>query len=135
MSALTTDRDTPTRDGELFEFPVAADTTIYAGALVCLNATGFAVPGDEDDDYTAVGRAEQRVVNGAVAGAVRVRVRRGVFRYANSAEADAITLADVGATCYVVDDQTVAKTDDTGSRPPAGKVLDVDSAGVWVLIG
>ncbi|MFB0515162.1 MAG: hypothetical protein ACETWG_00985, partial [Candidatus Neomarinimicrobiota bacterium] len=36
---------------------------------------------------------------------------------------------------YIVDDQTVAKTDGTGTRSPAGFIEDVDSNGVWVLVG
>ena len=46
--------------------------------------------------------------------------------------ADAITLADVGSDCYIVDDQTVAKTNGTNTRSVAGKVFDVDADGVWV---
>jgi hypothetical protein len=41
-------------------------------------------------------------------------------------------LADVGKQCYLVDDQTVAKTDGTNTRSPAGFVRDVDADGVWV---
>ena len=52
--------------------------------------------------------------------------------FANSAAADAITLADIGADCYIVDDQTVAKTSATNTRSVAGKVFDVDAEGVWV---
>lgn len=66
--------------------------------------------------------------------AINVSVRRGVFRFANSSAGDAIALADVGATCYAVDDQTVAKTDGTGTRSAAGTIRDVDADGVWVQI-
>ncbi len=61
-------------------------------------------------------------------------MRRGCFRFANSAAADLIALADIGADCYVVDDQTVAKTSASNTRSIAGKVRDVDAAGVWVEI-
>ena len=43
-----------------------------------------------------------------------------------------IAAADIGNNCYVVDDQTVAKTNGTNSRSVAGKVHDVDAIGVWV---
>ena len=46
--------------------------------------------------------------------------------------ADAITLADIGKDCFIVDDQTVAKTDGAGTRSRAGRVFDVDADGVWV---
>ena len=48
---------------------------------------------------------------------------------------DAITAAQIGSACYIVDDQTVAKTSDNGSRSRAGQVIDVDAQGVWVQVG
>ncbi|CUH67985.1 hypothetical protein TG4357_03322 [Thalassovita gelatinovora] len=50
----------------------------------------------------------------------------------NSAAADEITIADIGNKAYAVDDQTVAKTDGTATRSPAGIIDDVDANGVWV---
>jgi hypothetical protein len=113
---------------------VAAATEIFAGGLIVLNA-GVAEPGSEATDLKAVGRAEEYVDNSAgSAGDKTVRVRRGLFRFANSAGGDEITLADVGGSAYIVDDQTVAKTDNTGTRSAAGTIEDVDDAGVWVNI-
>ena len=43
--------------------------------------------------------------------------------------------ADVGADCYIVDDQTVAKTNGTNTRSVAGKIIAVDADGVWVKLG
>ncbi len=57
---------------------------------------------------------------------------KGIFAYENSSAADEITKADIGKDCYIVDDQSVAKTDGTGTRSVAGKVFDVNSHGVWV---
>ena len=58
--------------------------------------------------------------------------RPGCFRFANSAGGDEITIAEIGDVVFAVDDQTVAKTDGTSSRSPAGFVDDVDDLGVWV---
>lgn len=132
MVALTQDRNTPARQGDTFVDPVKAATTIYAGALVCLTAAGFLVPGSADNTLVARGRADEQVANPGADGAQTCRVRKGVFRFANSAAADAITRAEIGDDCYVVDDQTVAKTNGAGARPVAGKIEDVDAAGVWV---
>lgn len=44
MTALTKDRNTKRRDGVQYSDPVAASTKVFAGALVCINASGFAVP-------------------------------------------------------------------------------------------
>ena len=132
--ALNKDRNTPTREGADVVHPVAAAKTIYAGALVVLNATGYAEPGSTATTLTAAGRAEERVDNSAGAnGALTIRVRRGVFRFSN--HGDAVTRTEIGESCYIVDDQTVAKTDGTGTRSVAGKVIDLDGSGVWVEVG
>lgn len=133
--ALTKDRDTQRRDGTLFSDPVAANAVIHAGALIALNATGFAVPASATAANTTRGVAQGPVDNtgGGDGGAVAT-VRRGLFRLGNSAAADEITRADIGADCYVVDDETVAKTDNAAARPVAGVIRDVDAGGVWVEV-
>lgn len=133
--ALTKDRNTLRRDGVQFNDPVAASTRIYAGSLMCLDASGNAVPGSTATTLTARGVAQEQVDNSAgIAGALRIESRRGVFPFANSASADEITRADIGANAYIVDDQTVAKTDGTATRSVAGVIRDVDSDGVWIEI-
>lgn len=135
MAALTADRNTPRRAAEDFEFPMAASTLIYAGALVCINASGLATKGAVATTLKTVGVAQETADNSAgAASAKRVKVRRGCYRFGNSGSTDAITLADVGADCFVVDDQTVAKTNGSATRSVAGKVRDVDAEGVWVEI-
>ena len=135
MTALTQDRNTVRRDGLFASYPQAASTLIYAGALVCINtSTGYATKGATSTTLRAVGVSDLRSDNSAgAAGAVNVKVRRdGWFRFSNSASTDQVTLADVGADCYIVDDQTVAKTSATNTRSVAGKVRDVDADGVWI---
>lgn len=135
MAALTKDRNTLRKDNQVHSDPVAASTKIFAGSLVCLNASGYAVPGSVSTTQKARGVAQEQVDNSTgTAGAQRVETRRGVFKFGNSAAADEITIADVGANCYIVDDQTVAKTNGTNTRSIAGKIDSVDSDGVWVEI-
>lgn len=133
MSALTADRNTPYKDGELLPFKVAASVKIFAGALVALTATGFATPGATAAGLIYLGRAEESVDNtdGADGAAVVLVRRKKAFLWANLA-GDPVTQANVGDTCYIVDDQTVAATSDTGARSAAGTVLAVDASGVWV---
>lgn len=135
MTALTADRNTHRRTGESFSFPVAASVTCYAGGIAVLDSAGNCKPAVTATGLIAVGCFIETVANGATAAAVNVNVERGIFRYANSADSDAITKAEVGDVCYLVDDQTVAKTHGSGTRSPAGLVVDVDSGGVWVQIG
>jgi hypothetical protein len=135
MSALSAARNTQERQGDVLGFPVGAAKTIYQGGLVVLDA-GYAEPGNVDTDLIAVGRAEETVDNSAgSAGDLNVRVRRGIFKFGNSASTDLIAQADVGADCYIVDDQTVAKTNGSSARSRAGKIVAVDSDGVWVQVG
>jgi hypothetical protein len=135
MPALTKERNTPVRTGQRRSDPVAAATTIYAGALVVLNAAGNAVPGSTATGLKARGVAQATVDNSAGgAGDLRVESERGVFRFGNSAGADEITRTHIGATAYIVDDQTVAATDGTATRSAAGTIIDVDDQGVWVEI-
>ncbi len=133
MAALTAGRNTPRRSGYTRDIPVKAATTIYPGAMVAIDAAGYAVPAATAATLKVIGRAERLADNAAGGdGDKMVRVATGVFQYRNSSAGDAIALTDVGATCYAVDDQTVAKTSDTGARSAAGIVFDVDAQGVWV---
>ena len=131
--ALSADRNTPRKNGDIRTIAVAAATTIYAGALVCINAAGNAVPGSAALNLTAMGRADAQADNsGGAAGDITVDVRRGIFSFANSAAADEIGPEDIGSTAYVVDDETVALTDGAGTRSAAGTIYDVDAQGVWI---
>lgn len=134
MTALTKDRNTPRREGEMMSLPVAANAKIFAGSLVVTNATGYAAPGSTATTLKAAGRAEEYVDNtGGADGAVSVRVRRGVYKYDNSG-ADQVTQAHVMGICYIVDDQTVAATNGVNTRSEAGKVVEVEADGVWVEV-
>jgi hypothetical protein len=122
------------RAGEFLVLPVAANAKIHAGALVAVNASGYAAPGSTATGLRSAGRAEEQVDNsGGADGAKNVTVRRGVFKFKNSG-ADPVGTAHVLGDCYIVDDETVAATDGTGTRSKAGKVLAVDTDGVWVEI-
>ena len=133
MAALTQDRNTARLQGDKRTGLVAAATTLFAGAMVMRNAAGYLVEGQTATGLVGVGRSEARVDNSAGAnGDLRAEYLPGVFHFANSAAADAIAIGDIGAVCFAVDDQTVAKTNGSSTRSPAGIVEDVDATGVWV---
>jgi hypothetical protein len=132
---LTAERNTPMRDGALLSCGVAGSTKIFAGALVAL-AAGFATKGAASVGLVAMGRAEETVDNtDGSDGDLSIKIRPGVFQFANSSSTDEITAASIGFPCFIVDDQTVAKTDGGATRSRAGIVVDVDAAGVWVEVG
>ncbi|WP_328184636.1 hypothetical protein [Marinobacter sp. OP 3.4] len=130
---LTQDRMTASRDGELMPFAIAAGQQIFLGAQVAVNASGFLVAGNEATGLTYIGRAEAHVDNTDGAdGDKTVLVRRGkAFLWKND-DADPVGQDLVGKPCYILDDETVAGTDGTGTRSESGTVLVVESAGVWV---
>lgn len=134
MTALSGPRmATVERDNKDFSRDVAANVKIWQGAIVALSATGYATPGATATTLVADGIAAQTVDNtGGSAGALKVPVKKGTFRFANSASTDAITRAEIGDDCWIVDDQTVAKTDGGTTRSKAGRIMDVDAQGVWV---
>mgnify|MGYP004455256631 CR=1 FL=1 len=131
--ALAKNRNTPARDGNTLSIGVAAGVHIFAGALVALTAAGTATPGAVATTLKGAGRAIGEVDNSdGGAGDASVEIEKGVFRFANSAAADLITAADIGNSAYIVDDETVAKTNGGATRSIAGTIFDVDAAGVWV---
>jgi hypothetical protein len=131
MSALTRDRNTPLKNAEIIGVPAAAGAKVYAGALVVANATGYAAPGTTAVGLTYLGRAEESVDNTSGAnGAATVLVRRlNAFKWGNDGS---ITQAHQGKTAYIVDDQTLAATDGTGTRSAAGQIVGIEPDGVWI---
>lgn|SRR5678816_4523920 len=136
MAALTANRDTKARAApwsDLHGDLVAADSTqFYKGGIVALDQSdGKLKKGATATTLVAIGRCEENVLTGT-SNTRSVKALSGIFKWANSAAGDAIADDDVGKLCYIVDDQTVALTDGTGTRSIAGRVYKVDSDGVWV---
>lgn len=134
MTAATQDRDTREMNGRLRAFPLEAAAKVFGGTLACLNAAGNMVKGITSAALKCVGVAQQTYDNTAgAAGAITGEVKAGVHGpFANSASTDLITAADIGNDCYIVDDSTVAKTSNAGTRSIAAKVWTVDASGVWL---
>ncbi|RZS86065.1 hypothetical protein [Pigmentiphaga kullae] len=125
MTALTADRNTPRRDGELVSDPLAAAAVLYVGAMYALDNSGNAVAA------TAAGNTVRAVAQEQVslaAGDSRVEGRRSTYLFDNSAGAGELTRADIGKVAYVADDQTVSKT----GTAVAGLVIDIEDGQVWV---
>lgn len=138
MAALAAIRDTKKLDSSLSTLhglKQKGATKLWFGALAVLNA-GYLAPGTVATTLVAVGRVRKTSDNLAGAdGAVYGQVEAGTFKWNNSSAGDLITQAEVGTQCYIVDDQTVAKTNGGATRSVAGIVQAVDSDGVWVQSG
>ena len=132
--ALSQPRSTLERGRDILVVPVAANAVIQQGGLVAVSAAGYAAPGAVSTTLKAGGRAEESVDNtGGADGARSVKLKRGVFLFKNAA-ADPLTIADTLADCFIVDDETVARTNGGNTRSKAGKALEIEANGVWVEI-
>lgn len=129
---LSADRRTPRLEGDEREGRLAANQTVFTGALLMRDADGNLRRGAAAANMVGVGRAEAPAVSGATAGVTPVRWRPGTFRFANSTGADALTNADIGKVCWIADDDRVARTSASSTRSRAGVVEMVDDQGVWV---
>lgn len=134
MVALTAPRVVSEKAGVTSTAPVAADVVIYGGA-VTVSEDGLAKPGKTGLGLIVLGIADATADNsGGADGAKSITTRRGTFRLFNLAT-DAVTAADIGKPCFLVDDHTVAKTHGGSTRSQAGAVIDLDAQGVWVRLG
>lgn len=137
MAALTASRMATSKWGgdTLWKLPVAAGAVCFAGGIAMIDA-GYVKPGATATGKLCAGRFNKNVDNtGGGAGAKVTEVERGIFKFNNSSAGDLIAQADVGALCYIVDDQTVAKTTGGATRSIAGRIMAVEADGVFVEMG
>lgn len=130
--ALSADASVARKDAGLQAIPVAGTTTIYKGAWVCLDTSGYLVPAADTAGYRFVGAAAEAGDNsGGSNGDITVRCyTEGVFL----ATFTSITQAMVGDPMYVADDATL---DDTSTNHvEAGRLVQyVSTTSGWVDIG
>lgn len=132
MVALTENRSTQQLSPpDLRSGLLGANQNIFSGGIMMRNVAGHIIKGATAVGSFGVGRSEAPGVSTTL-GVTPHPFREGVFRYANSSAGDLIATANIGAVCYIVDDQTVALTNGTNTRSPAGIIYDVDALGVWV---
>jgi len=150
MAALSNSRNTPEMadGGRMRVLRVEANTNIYLGGIVALNAAGNAVPASATtttaNALKVVGRAEyvkngipgQNAINNpGAAGAISITARKGVFLYATDGSVGA---AQLGLNCFALDDNTVTALDRASGATvqqyaAAGIVVAIDPSGqVWV---
>ncbi|HCU69238.1 MAG TPA: hypothetical protein DGF30_08440 [Desulfomicrobium sp.] len=133
MTALSADKNIQRTEGVTHPFPVDDGDKIYAGALVCVNADGYLVPGGDTAGLIFVGVSEEQKDNtsgddGDLTCSVR---RRGLFRCAIAAA----TQANVGDNVFLVDDQTVGLAATTTNDIFCGIIAAfIDTTHVWVDI-
>lgn len=134
-TAATAPVNTPARSGMKSSYGVYTNTIIYAGSIVCLNSSGYAVAGADASGNVVIGRACKTVDNRVNAtgagdsGALTIEVERGVFGWKQSGTA--ISDTTVGSFAYVLDSQTVTNAS-AGNAIIAGIIVDYSDGYVWV---
>ena len=131
MTALAADRNTKTKDGDLVSYPVGAGVTIYNGAMVCLNTSGYAVPAADTAGYIYQGVAQEYVDNSEGSnGDDTVKVRIGKV---HNWVASGMSQAKVGLPVFVGDDQTVVLDASSTNKVYVGTIdAYVSATEVWV---
>jgi len=123
MTALSANRNTVQRDGEIATHDVAASTTIYQGGAVAINSSGYAAPAANTSGFRFVGMARAKVDNSSGSnGDKTVDVDRAeVLKWASSG----LSQSDEGSQVWFSDDQTVSTTQ---GYCYAGRIVEVISA-------
>ncbi len=129
-----------TQDGHQPTYqPMKASVSIYAGTIALTDSTGYAKtaasPTSNDTCWglynglaDGTPTASSPIVNGTVAGGIMIGIDTGTFYLASGLSSDAITQANVGAACYVVDEVTVGLTSNANTRPVAGRIAGIGLA-------
>jgi len=116
-------------------YPVEANTTVYLGSMVALDANGYAVPASSQANLKLIGRAEMvsnglpgqdAVNNPGAAGAMAIITRRGVFMYA--VNDGSIGAAQVGMQAFAVDDNSVSLSDGGGATAVTAQSVPMPAA-------
>ena len=124
MAATTVDRAVAVKRFDLpleMEYPVAASTLLYGGSIAKIDASGnVAVPAGSSAAAHRVVFIPEQVDNASgSAGDLDVKVQMGVIVPLVGA---ALTAADVGKTCYAVDNQTITLT--AGTAEVVGVIFE-----------
>ncbi len=127
MSNITVRKDVRRQEANILSYPVAASTKLFEGALITLNASGYAVKAADTTNFTFVGVCDETADNSSgSAGDIRVKVwTYGVIDVVAGFSAAA---ADAGLKVYATDDQTVDKVGTTTNDILVGKIVEVVSA-------
>ena len=134
MTAITARKDTRRQEAVILPFPVEEATKIVEGALVSVNAAGYAVNATDTASERVVGVASAEADNTSGAdGAIDVTVwTGGAHTFVSGFSA---TIANVGDNVYAVDNQTVDLVGTTTNNIQVGVVVGVlSTSAVRVLL-
>lgn len=117
--------------GAFITLGLAAAAVIPAGTLVARNAAGDAVPAGNTAGITVIGRAEADSDNtGGSAGDTTVLVKRGCFRFDNSATST-VTKAALGKPAFAESGKIIRLAAES-NKVVAGIVVLIEDDGVFI---
>ncbi|MCL5105532.1 MAG: hypothetical protein M1133_15665 [Armatimonadetes bacterium] len=133
MTATTTAREVKRKDGQIISFPIAA-VKIPKGALVNINAAGYATNSTDAASETFAGVAYETVDNSAgSAGDLEIRVETtGTFVFVDGGGNGAQT--DVGIAFKISDNQTVTDAATTNNIVAGVAVESISATSVRIRI-
>ncbi len=128
MAALTQDTNRRSKGEVKINFyKVAANAVIYAGAIVCVNASGFLAPAADTASFKCVGIATTAADNtGGANGDIECAVARGIHYVATSG-GSAVAQANVGDDAVILDSNTVVLEAGATNDILAGEILEIDT--------
>jgi len=134
MTALTADKKLEYTEGVEVSTPVGDAQEIFNGAFVCVNATGYLIPGDDATGIIFHGVSREYKDNSLGSdGDLNCNVRRrGLVKAIMDT---AITQANVGDNVFLVDDQTVDLTGNVTYNIFCGIIAGyIDTTHAWIDI-
>ncbi len=129
-------------------YGLGAGVTVYRGSVAVLNGTGAhqgvlknaSTVATTDIIVGIVQKVGQGcgqidgapgITGGATDGAVTVEVEQGTFFLGSSTGADALGVSTIGQAVYLYNENTVAATNGSGTRPIAGIHVATDTSGKY----
>lgn len=134
MTALTGDKALQYMEGVELPFEMLAAAEIFAGSFVCVDADGYAQPGADTAGLIFMGWATEYKDNsdGDSGDKSVVLRRRGLVKAILNT---VITIANVGDSVYLVDDQTVDIVGETTHDVFCGIIAGyIDTTHAWIDI-
>ena len=128
MANITARKDVRRQEGRVLSFPVEEATTIYEGALVSVNAAGYAVNASDAANDAFVGVCHVGADNSGGADGAGEKVQVWTDGVIDCVYAGTATQANVGDLVYAVDNQTVDVVGDTTNDVLVGKIVEFVTA-------
>lgn len=123
---LTRDQKIHKRAGTHARYLMAADT-IYAGSMVTLNRSGYAVAAIDSPGYRFVGIAMTQAKSAAIGSGYVDVMRTGEFRMNSSGTP---SYSHLGAPVWLTNDNAIVLTQPSGGGIYAGEITEVVQPGV-----